>query len=64
MTAEQAIDQSAARDETVYTRYSEALNETLLAECDESYRTDTFVEYFGETEDGNQWSVTLRLPQD
>lgn len=64
MTAEQAIDRSASHTETVYLSYDAALAEDLLVECDENNDTLLFVEFWGTTEDGNEWRVHLRKQVD
>jgi hypothetical protein len=64
VTAQQAIGRSASHNETVYMSYRESLNEDLLVECEDNNRTGTFVEYWGTTDDGNEWRVLLRLSVD
>ena len=58
-----AINQSIAHDITVKLPHSPALADALLAQCEGSTATarDPLlpVEYWGEDDDGNEWSVHL-----
>ena len=57
MTAEQAIDRSASHSECVVIPYSEDTFQMLCVECDENSDVGTHWEFWGTTEDGNEWRV-------
>ena len=63
MTAAQAIEQSIMQTETVDLPYYEAVALDLLVECDDSVDGNAVTEYWGTTDDGEQWRVHMALPQ-
>ena len=59
MTAEQAIAESAAHDKVVRLEWDVFLEWDLLMECEDHGANGGVTEYWGTTDDGNEWRVHL-----
>lgn len=62
MNAAQAIERSISHDEIVYIESSNDDLEHLLAECEESVDANGVWEFWGTTEDGDEWRVHVKGP--
>lgn len=57
--AEKLIQRSISHTEIVYAPYSAELAAELAAACEDSADADRAIEYWGTTEDGDEWRVHL-----
>ena len=59
MTAQQAIRQSIRQNEIVHLEYDEDIATELQFACDDSVVGNEVREFWGTTEDGDEWRVHL-----
>lgn len=56
-----AISASIAHDQITFLADSQENRGFLRAECDDYVDTDDVIEYWGETDDGEEWRVHIRI---
>lgn len=59
-TASDLISRSVSHNEIVTVDYTDDLAESLLVCCEDNTHGNTEIEYWGTTDDGNDWRVHLK----